>query len=68
MKAKLKSGRVIKGKLAETFTRIGLATEVKAGRPPSKKVVEEEITKVPEVSDIISKTPVVKPGKKKTKK
>jgi hypothetical protein len=64
MKAKFKSGKVITGRLAETFTRIGITSEVKRGRKPA-----EEAAKVPEV-DGDAKIPVEKttPKKKKNEK
>jgi hypothetical protein len=64
MKAKFRSGKIITGRLAETFTRIGITKEVKRGRKPdSEKVQSDEgfIDKVPN-DDSIKKT------KKQTKK
>ena len=42
----MKSGKVITGKLAETFAKIGIATEIKRGRKPGevKEVNELNIT------------------------
>lgn len=46
MKAKLKSGKVISGRLAETFTRIGLAKEVgKSSNLVTKKPKETKPVK-----------------------
>jgi hypothetical protein len=58
MRAKLKSGKIITGRLAETFTKIGLSKEVKAGRPKKENVN----TNIP-VN--VKKTVKKKPGKKK---
>jgi hypothetical protein len=43
MKAQLKSGKQITGKLAETFSRLGIASEISEKAKPGrkKKVVEE---------------------------
>lgn len=46
MKAKLKSGKVISGRLAETFTRIGIAKEVgKSSNLVTKKPKEAKTVK-----------------------
>lgn len=41
MKARLKSGKTINGKLAETFCRLGIAKEVK--KRASKKAEAKEV-------------------------
>lgn len=43
MKAKMKSGKVISGRLAETFTKIGIAKEVKRGRKPNEIKEADEL-------------------------
>ena len=41
MQARMKSGKVIKGKLAETFIRLGIASEVSSGGA-TKKTNQDE--------------------------
>ena len=58
MKATLKSGRVISGRLAETFSRIGIAT------PVEKELTEEELKAQAELE---AKNKVDKEAAKKAK-
>jgi len=47
MEAKMRKGKIIKGKLAETFVRIGIAEPVRAevSKPIKPKVVEQKKVK-----------------------
>jgi hypothetical protein len=47
MKAKLKSGKIIEGRLAKIFVSRGLATQIKQGRPKkAEETTDNEINKV----------------------
>ena len=52
MKAQMKRGRVITGKLADTFTKIGLANEIK---PKSKPIINESTEEKPVVKKPVAK-------------
>jgi len=49
MKAKLKNGKTIKGKLADTFCRLGIAVEVKEAK------TEQPITNTPVVKQEVKR-------------
>lgn len=63
MKARLKNGKIIQGRLAKTFVSRNLAEQIKQGRPKKEDIMESD--KLEDIKE--SKIEISKPKMKKNK-